>query len=184
MGVVLMRRPVAVRRTRRARAEAGLSLIAAAIAAALLLVIAVGTLPMFSQALSNNLAGADSSTASNSARSQTEELYQLPLTSPVLTLVAGTELVSEWYWSRGQHKWIVGAAPAGDDALWTRTSTIRQYSVNAFDDDLVEPSEALDADADPGQVHFKEIEVAIAGTRTAGPLGPSRRVTVRTLKSH
>lgn len=197
MGVVLMPKPQSPRssvsrsspsrsngRGRPHGAEKGVSLIEASIAAALLLVIAVGTLPMMTTALSNNLSGAESSTASNTARSQTEELFQLPFSSPMLTLVAGNELVTESYFSLSEHKWKAGPVPAGSgDALWTRTSRIRQYSVTALDDDLIEPSEALEFDADLGQIHLKEIEVEVLGTRTAGPLGPSRRVTVRMLKS-
>jgi hypothetical protein len=172
------------RHGRRLRRQRGLSLIEASIAAALLLVIAVGTIPMFAQALSNNVAGADSTAASNSARSQTEELFQLPFISPLLTLTAGSELVTEAYFSISQKKWLAGPVPPGStDALWTRTSTIRQYSVNALDDGTLDPAEALDADADLGQVHLKEIEVGVLGTRSAGPLGPSRRVSVRMLKS-
>ncbi len=167
----------------RARRERGLSLIEATIAAALLLIIAAGVLPMFTQAMVNNLAGADSSASSNGARTMTEELFQLPWDNVRLTLVAGNELVAEEYYSLADKEWKAGVEPSGDPALWTRTATVRQYSVLALDDEIIDPAEALDFDADPGQIHLKEIEVAVVGTRTGGPLGPSRRVTVRMLKS-
>lgn len=187
MEVELSRSSHAGHRARRCRPAAarGLSLVETTIAAALLLLVAVGVLPLFAQALSNNLAGADSSTASNTARSQVEELFQLPFNSNQLTLVTGNELVVESYYSLADEEWKPGPEPPdnSDPALWTRTATIRQYSVAALQDGLLEPSEALEADAPPGQVHFKEIEAAIVGTRTAGPLGPSRRITVRLLKS-
>ena len=187
MGVVLVQMERSFRSANRGRRggrhlrpQLGVSLIEATIAAALLLIIAAGVLPLFAQSLANNIAGADSSAASNGARSQTEQLFQLPFNSVQLTLVAGNELVLEEYYSLAEKKWKLGAEPSGgaDPALWTRTATIRQYSVNALDDELVDPAEAH-----LGQVHLKEIEVAVLGTRTAGPLGPSRRVTVRTLKS-
>ncbi len=186
MGVVLMRthsgRADSGRRMPR---QQGLSLVEASIAAALLLIIAAGVFPMFTQALANNLAGAESSSSSNSARSRTEQLFQLPFNHTELTLVSGNELVAEEYYSLADKRWKVGPEPSGgtDPALWTRVATIRQYSVNALDDEIVEPSEALQFEAAPGQVHLKEIEVAVTGTRTGGPLGPSRRVTVRLLKS-
>lgn len=184
MEVELTRR-FALRGDRRVGRQLGLTLIEATIAAALLLLIAAGVLPLFTQSLSNNLSGADSSTATNTARSQVEELFQMPFNSAPLTLVSGTELVTESYYSFADQQWKPGPEPpdGSDPALWLRTATIRQYSVRALDDELVDPSEALDADADLGQVHIKEIETEVVGTRTAGPLGPSRRITVRLLKS-
>ena len=169
----------------RPQRQRGLSLVEVTIASAILLLIAAGILPMFTQALANNMAGADSSSASNTARSQVEELFQLPFGSVALTLVAGTELVTPSYYSLADHQWKPGTEPldGSDPALWTRTATIRQYSVNALDDEVIDPSEALDFDADLGQVHLKEIQVDVVGTRSAGPLGPSRRVTVRMMKS-
>jgi hypothetical protein len=166
------------------RRQRGVSLIEAVIAAGLLLVIAAGILPLFAQALSNNLSGSESTTVSNAARTQVERLLELPFNSAQITLTTGSELVIASYYSLAYQKWMDGVAPVGDPAIWTRTTTIRQYSINALDDQLLETSEALTSDADPGQVHFKEIEVAVAGTRQGGPLGPSRRITVRMLKSH
>ena len=164
----------------------GLSLVEASVAAAILLLLAVGVLPLFAQALATNLAGADSSFASDAARSTSERLYQLPFDHPELTLVAGTERVTESYYSLTERRWKPGSEPAGgpDPALWRRTTTIRHYGVGALEDELLETTEALDAAADPGHVHLKEIEVSVRGTRTAGPLGPGRGVAVRLLKSH
>jgi hypothetical protein len=166
------------------RRERGVSLVEAVIAAGLLLVIASGILPLFAQALSNNLAGSDSTSVSNTARSQVEELMELPFGAPRMTLTTGTELVTTSYYSLAYKKWIDGEESLTDPAVWTRTSTIRQYSINALDDQKLESEEALDAAADPGQVHFKELEIDVAGTRLGGPLGPSRRIQVRMLKSH
>ena len=168
------------------RRQRGVSLIEAVIAAGLLLVIAAGILPLFAQALSNNQSGSHSTWVSNTARSQVEELIELPFNNALITLTAGTELVTTSYYSLEYQKWVDGEAPVdgSDPALWTRTTTIRQYSVNALDDQKLETGEALTSDADPGQVHLKELEVAVTGTRQGGPLGPSRRITVRMLKSH
>jgi type II secretory pathway pseudopilin PulG len=169
----------------RSLARRGLSMIEALIAAALLLVIAAGILPLFSQAIVNNQTGSESSSVSNMARSQVEELYQLPFNHAQLTPVSGAELTIASYYSFGDEVWKPGAAPVdgSDPALWERTAVVRQYSVNSLDDNLLDPAEALDAGAPPGQVHFKEIEVTANGTRTGGPLGPSRIIAVRMLKS-
>jgi Tfp pilus assembly protein PilV len=166
------------------RRERGVSLIEAVIAAGLLLVIAAGILPLFAQSLSNNLAGSDSTAVSNTARSRVEEMIEMPFGSPEITLTAGSALVTNAYFSLADQKWVDGEETLADPAVWTRTATIRQYSINALDDQKLETSEALTSDADPGQVHFKELEIAVAGTRLGGPLGPSRRIQVRMLKSH
>lgn len=170
----------------RARAWRGLSLVEATIAAALLLLITVGVLPLFARSLSNNLAGAESSSASNTARSRAEELFQLPFNHGELTLASGTERVTEAYFSLRDQRWKPGPEPpdGSDPAIWRRITTIRQYGVAALDDDLLASGEALESGADPGRVHLKEIEVAVLATRTAGPLGPGRRIAVRLLKSH
>ncbi len=181
MGLVLIRRASRLRHIQ----QRGLSLIEAVIAAGLLLIIAAGILPLFVQALSSNQSGADSTSVSNMARSQVEELFQLPFNHVELTPTAGTELVTQSYYSLNERKWYDGEAPTdpNNPALWTRTATVRQYSVNSLDDQLLDSGEALAAGADPGQIHFKEIEVTAVGTRQAGPLGPSRRISLRMLKS-
>lgn len=173
------------------RRQRGLSLVEAVIAAGLLLVIAAGVLPLFAQALASNQSGADSSSVTNISRTQVEELYQLIFSHPQTTIVTGTELVTPSYYECAllgpprQCEWQPGMPPVDstEAILWTRTATIRQYSINALDDQRLEPGEALAADAPPGQVHLKEIEVEVLGTREAGPLGPSRRIAVRMLKS-
>ena len=169
----------------RRRRQRGLSMIEAVIASGLLLVIAAGILPLFAQAMVSNQSGSDSTSISNMARTEVEELFEVPFNSAQITLTTGTELVFASYYSHETEKWVDGEAPldGSDPAKWTRTVIIRQYSINALDDERLDAGEALTSDADPGQVHFKEIEVAVAGTRRAGPLGPSRRITVRTLKS-
>jgi hypothetical protein len=147
--------------------------------------VAVGVLPLFAQSLSSNLAGAESSWASNAARSTAEELLQLPFDHPRLTLASGTELVEESHYSLADGDWRPGPEPPpGAGATpWRRTTTIRQYGSAALDDELVDPGEALAFDAEPQHVHLKEIVVAVVGARTAGPLGPGRRIAVRLLKS-
>lgn len=165
------------------REESGFSLIEVTIAAALVLIVAVGVLPMFTQAMVNTQAGSDSSFVSNAARTRVEELFQAPWDSPLVTLTAGTELVTDEYFSLNDHAWMLGAAPVDGSATFTRTTRVRQFSVIALENELLEDSEALDSLADPGQVHLKEIRVTVEGLRTAGPIGPSKRITLTMLKS-
>ena len=65
--------------------------------------------------------------------------------------------------------------PDDDSAIWTRTTTIRQFSVT----DLTAP---LADTAPAANVHLKEITVAVESAR-GGPLGVGKRITVRLFKS-
>jgi hypothetical protein len=147
------------------------------IASFLLLFMILGTIPLFTASMTNNLAGKESSEVSNFARSRAEELYQLPFSSKPLEILAGTE--RRYLEVYRQDAWSAVASlqpplPAGTE--WTRETTIRQYSIG----DLTDP---LPAGSDPGQVHLKEIEVIVRGVRPGGVLGVGKRIGVRMFKS-
>jgi type II secretory pathway pseudopilin PulG len=181
-------------RTGRARraAAAGFSVVEALIAAAILLIIAIGVLPLFTRAIMDNQAGNDSSTVTNFARSQVEDRFQLNFNDANLTLpVSGaTELATTDSWAQGvpneiadnTEGWYAGAPTDKGPLLWTRTTTIRQYNVNDLDDNG-QFDTPLAGTTDPGQVHLKEIEVNLVGQRLGGPLGASKQIRLRTLKS-
>jgi prepilin-type N-terminal cleavage/methylation domain-containing protein len=167
------------------RGEKGFSLIEVLIAAGILLVVALGVLPIFAQAIVNNRAGADYTQATNYAKSELERLYALPFSNPLLQVV-GDETERVQYFSLAQQKWIDGEAPTADPPLWTRTTTIRQYGLGGLVD--------LDKDGTtddplPGGtpdtfVHVKEIEVRVESGRSGGPLGAGKRITLRVYKSY
>ena len=163
----------------------GFTLIEVTIAGFLLLAVALGVLPIFTQSLASNQAGADSTQVSNMSRSRVEEMLQLPFNSPQLAITDGTELVTNSYYSAHYGNWNEGEPPedGSDPALWLLTTTIRQYAISALDDGKVEAAEALPAGTLESFVHLKEIEVAAVGTRLAGPLGPSKRITLRMYKA-
>jgi prepilin-type N-terminal cleavage/methylation domain-containing protein len=164
--------------------ELGFSLIEVLIAAAILLVVALGVLPIFSQAIVNNRAGADYTQVTNIARSELERLYSLPFSSPELEVV-GPETVRNEYFSQRDQKWADGNAPLNDPALWTRTTLIRQYGLGGVVD--IDKDGKLDGPLPGGslasQVHVKEIEVRAASGRS-GPLGGGKRVTLRVYKAY
>lgn len=165
--------------------ELGFSLIEVLIAAAILLVVALGVLPIFSQAIVNNRAGADYTQVTNIAKSELERLYSLPLSSPELAVV-GEETVRPEYFSQRDQKWVDGDAPANDPPLWTRTATIRQYGLGGIVD--IDKDGKLDGPlpegALPAQIHVKEIEVQAASARGIGPLGGGKRITLRVYKAY
>ena len=180
----------------------GFSLIEVLVAGALLMVIALGTLPLFTRALRDNRSGAESTEVSNVARSQLEEFFQLPWDAPKLVLVAGdpnggTIKVFGDFYSNADQRWKPCDAPlpvdcdpancivpAADPARWTRTTCIRQFSNDdVTDDGVLADDEALAFDADPSQIHLKEIVVRARGAGQSAVFGPAKRLTVRTLKS-
>ena len=69
--------------------ERGLSIVEVMIAAALLLIIALGILPLFSRSIISNRQGLDSTEVSNMARTQMEEYAQLPFNHLMLTVPDG-----------------------------------------------------------------------------------------------
>ncbi|HYG64411.1 MAG TPA: hypothetical protein VEL74_17670 [Thermoanaerobaculia bacterium] len=143
----------------------GFSVIEVLIASAIFLVIAVGLLPLFAQSITSNLAGRETTDTTNHGRSRLEEIDQLSFFNPNLTVPAGeTEGTVQEYWSQKDKIWKAGAPPLADPALWMRTTRVRQFSVSDLNDDGTFDS-PLDGDAAPGQVHLKEIQVAVRSAR-------------------
>lgn len=177
------------------RPARGFSLIEVMIAAGVLLIIALGLLPLFTRAIVNNQAGNEYTQVSNHGKSRVETLFQLPFGDVELTVPDGsTELVTEEYWLEPLQQetetlgsWETGPSPdpppAGQMVLWTRTTTIRQYSVNALDDGELTIDEALDGGTDPIFVHLKEIQVQAESPRIGGPLAGGKQVLLRMLKA-
>ncbi len=172
---------MALRRTARARSENGFSLVEAMIAAGLFLVIVIGVMPLFTRAAVNNTSGRESTEASNHARSRAEEYLELDFNGPEMTIATGTERVAMDYFDPTSERWDP-AVPTERHA-WTRTTTVRQYSVAALADGVLDRAEALPAGTDFSQIHFKEIQVTVQGVRDSGPLGPPKDITIRVLKS-
>jgi hypothetical protein len=166
------------------------------------MVIALGTVPLFTRAMRDNRSGAESTEISNVARSQLEEFIQLPWDAARLTLLntdpnGGTVKVFGDFYSYADQVWKPCTAPlppdcdpdlcivpADDPARWTRTNCVRQFSnQDVTDDGVLADDEALASDADPSLVHLKEIAVRVSGVRQSAVFGPAKHLTVRTLKS-
>jgi hypothetical protein len=153
----------------------GFTVIEVLVASVLFLMIALGVLPLFTRSIVSNAEGFDHTRVATFARARGEEFMQLPFDSPELALVTGTERVFDEYYSQSTSEWIDGTAPVGDPALWTRTTTIRQFNIS----DLATPL----ADTAPAEnVHLKEITVAVESAR-GGALGVGKRITVRLFKA-
>jgi hypothetical protein len=169
----------------RAGGATGFSTIEALLAGVLLLIMTLGVLPLFTQSLFNNRQGKLASDATNEARSELERIIQLGFESAELVIPAGAdELETVAHFSDVHRRWIA-EADYNDGAdgfrLFTRTTTVRQYGFAALEDELLEPSEALDGGATRGEVHFKEILVQVEANALRA--GPNKRVTLRTIKT-
>jgi hypothetical protein len=157
-----------------------MSLVEVLFALILVMVVALGVMPLFSQAATSNLAGRESTQVSNFARSRLEELMQLPFNASPLLVSDGSERIHQEYYRESDDTWQPGgvteAAAAGDVAPWLRTTTIRQYNIS----DLSTP---LDSRAMPGEIHLREIEVTVEGTRPEHRMAGGRSITLRLYKS-
>ncbi len=169
---------------------AGFSVVEALIAALILLIIALGIIPLFARALRDNTAGADATQASNHGRATLEEYQQLPFNNQALTLAPGaTTLARDESWAQGTRDafgdvdegWWPGTPSGRGLVLWTRTTTVRQFGINDLDDGRL--TAPLAGGTQPAFVHLKEVEVRLESERPVeSPLGPGRRIVFRVLK--
>lgn len=192
-------RPSTVDRRPSRRGESGLSLIEALIAMALLLLIAIGILPLFTRAMVNNAAGSEATATANHARHRLEELGQLPFNNLALQITAGDELlVQDRYFAgdqnvQGDEHWDAIGAGAGFE-LSHRTTRVRQFRLvfppGAIDENLDNVVDGLgglqdldldgefdaqvSATTDISSIHLKEVSVELASPRDdpTGARGP------------
>ncbi len=142
-----------------------MSLVEVVIAAAVLLVVAVGTLPLFVRSTFNNIHGLDSTQASQHAISEHENLmvlavddrrFELANPLPEHTVRSagagpGDEmLLGDFFWDRGARApspvavrlgdgdWITDPSAAQDLVFWRRRSLIRQYSYADISDGVID----------------------------------------------
>jgi len=167
------------------RGPRGFSLIEVLIASAIFLIVALGIVPFFTQAIVNNRAGADFTQSTNYAKSELERLYALPFSSPDLAVTAGTEAVTVQYYSKMDQKWETTLTTTGDVALWTRTVTIRNFGLGGMVD--IDHDGKLDgplsADTPAASVHAKQIQIAVQSGRAGGPLGGGKQITLSVFKA-
>lgn len=164
----------------RRRGEAGFSMIEALIAAAILLIIAIGMIPLFARSMVNNALGSDYTQATTYGKSNIEKIAKGTFESKDLTLTAGTSLQRVEYVEKPATK----GTPVTDldwkytvtnnNALvWTRTTRVRQFKVTAIDDGVLLDTEVAAAGADPQDWQIKEVSSLLdSGKRKAGVQSP------------
>lgn len=169
-------------------AEAGFSMIEALIAAAILLIISIGMIPMFTQSLLNNAAGSDHMQASMYAKDELEDRQDAAFfSSDLLVPGAAVEFVTTDYWlpgtaAVGDESWATTVA-AGSRNRWTRTTRVMQYSIGSLDDGFLLDTERRPGSTQATQIHFKVIEVQLdSGKQATSGLPPGPRLIYRILK--
>jgi type II secretory pathway pseudopilin PulG len=189
------------------RGWAGFSLVEALIATAVLGFIAIGVLPMFTQAMVNNKQGSDSTVVTTFSKTNVEALDAVDFgAAPALKVVGGSSCVTvDWYVQRsagnvGDGYWLVtyptsysAAAPCGPDpvppqpvptvaglVLWKRTTTVTQY---AADDVATSFSNPLPAGTSPDQVGLKKIQVVVQRAVPGGAVTAGKAITLQLLRS-
>ena len=173
-------------RIQRARRQSGgFTLIETLVAAAILLVVAVGILPLFIRSIANNALGGELSQKSNHAKTMLEELVQLPFGSPQIAVVAGSDRTTTDYYTLGtlgapigsdpNHGWAPAGFAAATDAsrgqvTWERRTRIRNFRITDFESSYgydpgtvvlpVNPDPTpLPAGVNPTEIQLIEIQV-------------------------
>jgi prepilin-type N-terminal cleavage/methylation domain-containing protein len=174
--------------------QRGFSVIEVMIAAAIFLIVAIGILPLFTQAIRNNLAGRDGTDVSNLAKSRVEEMMQVPFASLQVPVGKQWACTAE-YWSMAQKAWkpaptmptpcatanISGLnSLTNDSALWVRTTQLRQFSLSDVQTSGTATPQIGGTAAN--QTHLKEIVVEVRST-SQNPLGSGKVLTLRMLRS-
>ena len=103
-----------------------------------------------------------------------------PLRPSQKASVMQTVGVTDEYWSLSAKKWMPGTSTS-TDALWLRTTRIRQYSISDLLDNGVADT-PLDGGTPTGQVHFKLIEVEVRSANQ-NVLGSGKSLVLRMLRA-
>lgn len=174
-------------RTSRQPGAAGFSMIEALIAAAILLIIALGLLPLFSRAISDNVSGNDATQATNGSRTELEELLDVPFNNTRIVIPGGaTKLETLDYWAQGaidqtgdaNEGWWKTQTGHGT-VLWQRTSRVRQYSISDLSDGKLDTP--LPGSTQAAFVQLKELEVVVDNPKK-NLIGNGQGITMHVIK--
>lgn len=142
------------------RRERGFSILEGLIAAAILLIVVVGVLPLLDRARRNNQYGSTATRLTSAATETFETRLALPFNALPLTVEGGNTVreTVDFYLFKG-NRWSA-TLPAGDLPELRRETRVRQYSLS----DLLEDGRLdnpLPGNATPSFVHLKVIEVSL-----------------------
>lgn len=171
-----------------ARRAAGFSIIEALIAAAILLIIALGLLPLFSRSINDNVSGNDATQATNVGRTRIEDLLHLPIKNTKLDIPSGGTV------GELKESWTVGDPKQTGDAdegwwkdpnghgtvLWTRTTRVSLYDISDLDDGVLD-TPLNGSSSSSATISFKQLQVVVENPKK-NLLGNGQGITLQTIK--
>jgi prepilin-type N-terminal cleavage/methylation domain-containing protein len=162
--------------------QRGFSMIESLIAAALIGAVAIGVIPLWTRAMTDNMAGADYTRVTNYAKSRQEELAHLDQTSAAnqVRVQDGTQRQIVDYMDPATGLWA--AKKPSTPIYWTRTTTITLYGVHDTDKNGLLNS-PLPGGSDPRAVHVVQTQVQIQSMSAYGAIGTRRSTVIRYFKS-
>jgi prepilin-type N-terminal cleavage/methylation domain-containing protein len=166
--------------------QRGFSMIEGLIATALIGVVAIGLIPMFTRSMSDNMAGSDYTRVSNYARSRQEDFGREPFSNYTAAVATGqtSSQVLE-YLDPKSLQWLPGPVPASSpgkpEIVWTRTTTYTQYDAKGADADGVFDY-PLAGGSSPETVQLIQATVQVQSISAIGPEGGHKTAIMRFLK--
>jgi Tfp pilus assembly protein PilV len=183
-----MRRPPSEPRRIRS-GEAGFSLLETLIAAAMLLLILIGILPLFERSRLNIVQGGEMNRSANAVVDASERMLSLPFDNFSKIIVAAESRIDTDFWLIDGDTWSA-TVPTGDHAQLTRQLTVEQFNSAAIEDDdwligfegpsIGEENEAEPAGAARENIHLKRFHLRMTAPRNEG--GPG--FTVLTVQAY
>lgn len=164
------------------KTQHGFSMVETLIAAALIGVIAVGVIPLFTRAMTDNMAGADYTRVTNYAKSKEEDFARIPITQASIQLPAGqSQLLTTEYMNPTTLRWDP-TKPSNPLSVWTRTTTLTQYNMYDSDDNQMFDN-PLPGGAPIDAVQIVQAQVQVKSVSAVGPTGAHRMTIIRFLKA-
>lgn len=158
------------------------------IASVILLVIALGVIPLFVRSVTLNQEGRLASIATSIASSELERLMDSPFNGPELTLgPSQSEILVEEYQAEQGGDWELATNYTEEDGYaFHRIVRIRQFGLGALSATsgtatTLDEAERLPEGTPENQVQVKEIVVQVESGPFAG--GSAKQVTLRVLKT-
>ncbi len=162
----------------------GFSLLEVLLASVMLLIIALGIVPLFVRSVGLNSEGRLASVSTALASDEIERLMGVPFNGPEMSILPGsTERLVDQYQAEPRGEWVDAGAWGGGGFSFHRIVRVRQFSFGALNgtaDAVLDAAEALDGSTLPGLVQMKEIVVQVQSGTFIG--GASRAVTLRVLR--
>lgn len=173
------------------RRQVGMSLVEVLIAVAIMAVVALAILPLFSRSIRMNREGGNLTEVTNVARSGLEEYLQLDFNAPQLTIPPGSNLLRrEDYWDPSARRWMpfdpgsppfdIEAPPAG--ILWHRAVEVQQFAAGDLTEDgfLDNP---LDGAEPRENVQLKRIHVIVQPLWNAFAMSRPTPISLEVIKA-